>query len=64
MYCSYCLISEFNGDSEATSELVGLVRKLCVRAEYCQEAVDHGGLKDINDILVSFPDHAVRMMCR
>ncbi|KAK3861857.1 hypothetical protein Pcinc_032222 [Petrolisthes cinctipes] len=52
------LINEFDGDSETTSELLGVVRKLCVRAEYCQEVVDHGGLKVINDILVSFPDHA------
>lgn len=51
------LVKEFSGDSETTSELVAMVRKLCVRTEYCQQAVDHGGLSVINEILVSFPDH-------
>lgn len=33
--------------------------KLCVRAEYCQLAVDKGAMTVINDVLVSFPDHVV-----
>ncbi|XP_071546624.1 armadillo repeat-containing protein 6 [Panulirus ornatus] len=51
------MIKDWLNESDTASELLSIVGKLCVRAEYCQEAVDHGALVVINDILVSFPDH-------
>ncbi|XP_047491037.1 armadillo repeat-containing protein 6-like [Penaeus chinensis] len=52
------MIKDWLQESDTASELLSTVSKLCVRAEYCQEAVDHDALIVINDILVSFPDHA------
>ncbi|XP_027212248.2 armadillo repeat-containing protein 6 [Penaeus vannamei] len=52
------MIKNCLNESDTASELLSTVSKLCVRAEYCQEAVDHGALVVINDVLVSFPDHA------
>lgn len=43
-------------DGDTTSELLSTVAKMCVRAEYCQEALDRGALLVINDVLISFPD--------
>ncbi|XP_076066743.1 armadillo repeat-containing protein 6 isoform X2 [Oratosquilla oratoria] len=51
------LLKDWMTESEPASELLLTVSKLCVRAEYCQEAVDNNALTIINDVLVSFPDH-------
>lgn len=52
-------IKEWLNDADTTSELLSSVAKLCVRAEYCQEAFDRGALLVINDVLISFPDRPV-----
>ncbi|XP_042222733.1 armadillo repeat-containing protein 6-like isoform X2 [Homarus americanus] len=51
------MIKDWLQDSDTASELLSTVGKLCVRAEYCQEIVDHGALHVINNVFVSFPDH-------
>nr|XP_045612554.1 armadillo repeat-containing protein 6-like isoform X2 [Procambarus clarkii] len=53
------MIKDWHHESETSSELLYVVGKLCVRAEYCQQAVDHGALCVINDVLTSFPNHAI-----
>ncbi|XP_066977269.1 armadillo repeat-containing protein 6 isoform X1 [Macrobrachium rosenbergii] len=53
------ILKDYLNESDTASELLSTVGKLCVRAEYCQLAVDKGALVVINDVLVSFPDHAV-----
>ena len=53
------LLTEWLNDADTTSELMSTVAKLCVRAEYCQEAFDCGALLVINDVLTSFPDRPV-----
>ncbi|XP_068217257.1 armadillo repeat-containing protein 6 [Palaemon carinicauda] len=52
------ILKDYLNESDTASELLSTVSKLCVRAEYCQLAVDKGALVVINDVLVSFPDHA------
>lgn len=52
------VIKEWIRDVEVASELLSTLSNLCVRAEYCQQAVDNDALVVINDILVSLPDHA------
>lgn len=58
---SVCLemLKDWLHESDTASELLYLVGKLCVRAEYCQEAVNHGALAAINDVLLSFPNHPI-----
>lgn len=53
------MLKDYLGESDTASELLSTVSKLCVRAEYCQLAVDKGAMTVINDVLVSFPDHVV-----
>ena len=51
---AFYLFSDSLEDCDVTSECLSTLSRLCVRAEYCQEALDKGALKIINDILVSF----------
>lgn len=53
------LIEECLSDGDTTSELLYTVAKMCVRAEYCQEALDRGALLVINDVFISFPDRPI-----
>lgn len=50
------VLTECLSDGDTTSELLYTVAKMCVRAEYCQEALDRGALLVINDVLISFPE--------
>ncbi|CAL4172295.1 unnamed protein product [Meganyctiphanes norvegica] len=43
---------------DVSSGLLLTLSKLCVRTEYCQQAVDNDALIVINDVLVNMPDHA------
>lgn len=52
------VIKEWLRDVEVASELLSTLANLCVRAEYCQQAVDNDALVVINNILVSLSDHA------
>ena len=49
-----------NDDSgDVAFELLSTITRLCVRAEYCQQAVTYGGLDLIINILKTFPKNAV-----
>ena len=51
-----------NGSAaEVAYELLCTLSRLCVRAEYCQLAVDCGALVVINDVLASYPKCPVSM---
>ena len=57
-------LDRFQSDVKVLELCLAAIRALAVRNEYCQEVVDEGGLKHVQNILVTYPQEAdVVMKC-